>query len=269
MDEKIVARFWICVERGADAQCWNWCGPTGNGHPKIGKMYARRVSYELHHGGVTKGALVRPICGNRLCVNPAHLVLGPYSKSRRTDDVAVGSKITCCRCSVEKPALAEHFGRSHGRWRSTCRACEGRRIPWQERFWNSVARGADNQCWEWQATKVSKGYGWFGAPHETLAHRIAYGLRHGLIPNGGVICHACDNPACCNPGHLFLGTIHTNNLDMYVKGRGNQCLTTEQASAVRRALLAGERGVDVARRFGITRGLVSRIRTRRSYAWAK
>lgn len=92
-----------------------------------------------------------------------------------------------------------------------------------ERFWSKVDLSrADEEfaCWEWAAGQNQRGYGrimWQN--HARGAHRIAYLLAFGEFPPGICVCHHCDNPCCCNPNHLFLGTHNDNMHDMYQKGR--------------------------------------------------
>jgi len=75
-------------------------------------------------------------------------------------------------------------------------------------------------CWEWQGYRHPKGYGDMSYRSTNWrVHRLAYFLFKGPIPAGMVICHTCDNRPCCNPDHLFPGTIDTNNKDMAAKGR--------------------------------------------------
>lgn len=77
-------------------------------------------------------------------------------------------------------------------------------------------------CWLWALGIDKKGYGcaWFdGLGYRTKAHRIAWVLANGPIPDGLCVLHRCDTPACCNPTHLFLGTIADNNADMMAKNR--------------------------------------------------
>ena len=90
-----------------------------------------------------------------------------------------------------------------------------------ERFWSHIDQsGGERACWLWLRHRQNKGYGfvkWHGRPR--LAHRIAYTLTYGPIPDGIEVMHICDTPACCNPSHLRLGTHADNMADMANKGR--------------------------------------------------
>lgn len=94
---------------------------------------------------------------------------------------------------------------------------------WTERFWSKVSRPEDSDpepCWEWQASFRKDGYGQVWWRKNLLsAHRVAYELHHGLLPEGYVLRHTCDNPTCCNPHHLIAGTQEANMRDMVVRGR--------------------------------------------------
>lgn len=78
-------------------------------------------------------------------------------------------------------------------------------------------------CWEWSGNKDTCGYGAFKMHRgqQVRAHRFVMAVIHGYIPNYRhlEICHKCDNPACCNPDHLFLGTHLENMRDSSQKGR--------------------------------------------------
>lgn len=88
------------------------------------------------------------------------------------------------------------------------------------RFWRNVKRGPD--CWEWTLSKTWNGYGRFSlTPAKGVrAHRFAWEMTNGPIPDGMCVCHKCDNPLCVRPDHLFLGTHKDNARDRERKGRG-------------------------------------------------
>lgn len=115
-----------------------------------------------------------------------------------------------------------------------------------ELFWTKVKVLGPDDCWEWQGTILNTGYGylsWRGAMH--VAHRIAYALAYDTIPFSapirtgikGFVLHRCDNRACCNPKHLFLGNYSDNQLDSYNKKRHpiiNSKLTSDQVREIRK-----------------------------------
>jgi hypothetical protein len=141
------------------------------------------------------------------------------------------------------------------------------------RFWSKVDVREPDACWEWQAYRGDKGYGQFGiGRHLEKASRVAWALSHeGVFPKLCVL-HQCDNPPCCNPAHLFLGTKALNNADMRAKGRGKHehlrmvgeahvraVLTEEQVISIRQRFDAGERGSDLAAEYGVKHATISAI----------
>lgn len=90
----------------------------------------------------------------------------------------------------------------------------------QQFFWSKIDKTGDG-CWPWKSTIDRDGYGQQGFKKKNLrAHRLAWELTHGPIPEGMQVLHVCDVRNCCNvKDHLFLGTDKDNIADMVRKGR--------------------------------------------------
>lgn len=90
-----------------------------------------------------------------------------------------------------------------------------------ERFWPRITKS--DGCWIWPGAKNADGYGDVAIlGTKRKAHRLAWEVTKGPIPEGLFVCHKCDNPPCVNPDHLFVGTNSDNMRDMSSKGRGVQ-----------------------------------------------
>jgi len=89
-----------------------------------------------------------------------------------------------------------------------------------ERFWARLEKSGE--CWNWMGS-TSGGYGQLSYRRRPVrTHRLAWELAYGPIPAGLSVCHHCDNPRCCRPDHLFLGTPGDNARDCFLKGRSYQ-----------------------------------------------
>lgn len=97
----------------------------------------------------------------------------------------------------------------------------GRGLSAEELFWRNVSFWSIKNpgCFEWKARRNSDGYGKITLGRYFLAHRAAWWIHYGAVPEGLNVLHKCDNPACVNPDHLFLGTQNDNIQDMIRKGR--------------------------------------------------
>lgn len=118
-----------------------------------------------------------------------------------------------------------------------------------------------NGCWEWTASRDTGGYGAFGIDGKLKrAHRVAFELTKGAIPDGFCVLHRCDNPGCVNPAHLWVGTVADNMADKAAKGRISAKLTESGVVAIRRAYERG--GVSqqqLAQEYSVTQTLISHI----------
>lgn len=180
-----------------------------------------------------------------------------------TDDIK-----TCIRCGA---ICVRRYKESNPTWanRKFCsRECYFARptLSLAERFWSKVERGEPEACWEWQGARKASGYGnlSLGPPDYVTdtAHRVAYELAYGPIPDGLIVCHTCDNPPCVNPKHLWLGTHSDNGLDMVAKGRDprtNLRLPWDQVCEIRRLRASGATKKSIAETFGISEWHVGNI----------
>ncbi|MGH1502812.1 MAG: HNH endonuclease signature motif containing protein [Acidimicrobiales bacterium] len=120
-----------------------------------------------------------------------------------------------------------------------------------ERFEAKIDRRGD--CHEWKAAKQR--YGMFNAGGVMVrAHRLAYVLEYGGIPEGAHVLHHCDNPGCVNPEHLFLGSHRDNMKDKERKGRARyreigRKLTAKDVLSIRQRHKDGESVGSIARTY--------------------
>jgi len=138
----------------------------------------------------------------------------------------------------------------------------------ETRFWSKVEIKDFFDCWNWTANKTPQGYGRFQLKRKksVSAHRLAWELTYGKIPNGLHVLHKCNNPSCVNPSHLKLGTNQDNVDDKLRANRqphicGQNVATSKLTeSQVREifALLAEHRSYkEIAERFSISTHSVS------------
>lgn len=165
--------------------CWIWFGPRdkdGRGLTTDANgrcITSPRMSYKLFVGEIPPKEIIGQICFNPSCVNPNHLI--------------------CCSRSA-------NYNRTD---------------PLLKRFLRRVRK--TEKCWIWTGPTCKAP----GGPRGILkiegkqwyAHRASYRLFKGRIPDGMVVMHSCDNPICCNPKHLMLGTQKDNMRDAIKKGR--------------------------------------------------
>lgn len=167
-------------------------------------------------------------------------------------------KITrlCIICS--KP----FHGRTRGKYCGFACAHIARTIPIANRFWGKVQKTDDLfSCWEWVGTRSKRGYGYVATRgHSKLAHRVAFTLTYGAFDPTLNVLHRCDNPSCCRPSHLFLGTPFDNMRDMMVKGRHrSDKLTEPQVHEIRLAALHDETLTSISKRFNVALATISMI----------
>lgn len=156
------------------------------------------------------------------------------------------------------------------------------RVAWRgqasivDRFWSKVEKTPT--CWLWRGLILSHGYGQISLGHPSSpggkrwrTHRFSWELHHGPIPDGMMVCHQCDVPACVNPHHLFLGSQKLNVHDAARKGRrnafGQQKLNADDVRVIRSQAERGIASKDIAQAFGVSPHTVRGIVRRETWAW--
>lgn len=151
-----------------------------------------------------------------------------------------------------------------------------------EKFWGRVDQTAN--CWIWTGPKTKDGYGHASFRWEQRAHRVAWIVTYGLIPENTLVCHHCDNRLCVNPDHLFLGQPADNSADMVLKGRaayangrkpkvkvvgeqhGLSKLTEDAVRFIRKRELSSRR---LAKMFGVHQGTIDAVLAGKTWTHVK
>ncbi len=145
---------------------------------------------------------------------------------------------------------------------------EYRPRPLLVRFLTKIDVGMPDDCWPWTRDTDKDGYGKLQVKKRPVpAHRLAYQIFRGEVPDGLFVCHECDNPTCVNPRHLFLGTSRHNIDDMVAKRRtlvgerNHQAKLTEAAVVEirRRCVVGGESMRAIGRAYGVSLAVIRRI----------
>ena len=143
----------------------------------------------------------------------------------------------------------------------------------EKRFWDKIRK--TETCWIWEAGKNKDGYGYFSLAGKNLrAHRVLWEMINGPIQIGAVLCHECDNRACVNPEHLWVGSDQSNASDMVRKGRSfrptgllnnNAKITPAKVRKMRALRGSGVLLREIAKTFNVSVSLVSLIVRRLSW----
>jgi hypothetical protein len=145
-------------------------------------------------------------------------------------------------------------------------------------FERHCLKGAIDECWLWGAYISPSGYGQTRiggkAGKTVLAHRLSWLVNVGEIPDGLHVLHKCDNPPCCNPNHLFLGTNLDNIKDRVSKNRSSNWIKNASREKHPRTKIISEdiktmlklrqekiKVIDIAKQFGINKQHCSRLIT--------
>jgi hypothetical protein len=178
-------------------------------------------------------------------------------------------------CTFE-PCDGKHFAKGYckrhwAQWKKTGDPTIRRPNQWgtpEERFWRLTGKRSDSECWIWRGRLDKDGYGSLRIKFElspVRAHRFSYQLHYGLIPEGCLIRHLCNNPSCVNPKHLAHGTQTDNMRDRTEAGHApigeSHPMVKYPDSVVIAVRAAVGKRKDIAQRFGMSESQVGNIRS--------
>jgi len=138
------------------------------------------------------------------------------------------------------------------------------------KFWAKISVREPDKCWFWRGKRERDGYGITRLARNisTLAHRVAFAIANNRAPTG-IVRHSCDNPRCCNPGHLIEGTVADNVRDRVMRGRsafgernGRAKLNESQVSEI---LTSDLRQFHLARKFEVDDTTIRDIRNGKNW----
>ncbi len=152
----------------------------------------------------------------------------------------------------------------------------------QDKFWPKVDKRGPDDCWNWKASILKSGYGNMnlrmpdGKYRTHTSHRLSWELHNGQIPDGLWVLHKCDNRACVNPAHLFLGTQQDNIADCVAKrrhfvpkartGENNERSLLDGDQVARILSAAGKVGhKELAAEFGVAKSTIAAVISRKTW----
>ena len=293
MNKEDVSRFWSLVQAGQEDECWPFVGKIQGSYGVFriwGKWRkAHRIAYELTYGPIGNEVIAKR-CHDLLCCNPKHMRLRDDFWSnvdkQGEDDCwnwtgpTVGRYgMVCGGPHKGSPAHRVAWELTNGPLkkcilRRVCQndlCCNSKHMVVEETdYWSKVDVRGPDECWPWTAHTNAFGYGKYRVGKKlVMAHRMAYELANGPIPEGMFLLHSCDFPGCQNPSHLSIGTKGDNNRDRTAKGRsargeGHHCavLTEDDVRFIRSSPLPPR---EIKKMLGVNESTVHAIRSRRTW----